>query len=109
LSTGAELIGVARDAELAVVAELDGDGGVSAVYRKRAARLQATADLYFQAMIGAGTFDELDKYAQRFTWIQGSALRALDRLRGHERDAVRQDAAAIVGSMRERYADADDH
>ena len=75
---GTEHVGLAREAELAVVAELETVGRAAVVVRN-ATRLQAAADLYWGAVSKAaqeGDLEALDKYVARYGWLAGCSLRA---------------------------------
>jgi hypothetical protein len=75
---GKPLTGLAADAELAVAQELETDGRYALVVRN-ARRLQAAADLYWNAVSKAAQdedLDALDKYIKRYGWLAGCALRA---------------------------------
>lgn len=97
LTSGADFTGVAREAELAVHSEIE-TTSIEEVFRKRAARLQACADLYWGAILGAQGMEKLDNYVKRWGWIQASALRALDRVREFERSADRLDVTDMLRS-----------
>lgn len=102
LTTGAEFIGVAHDTELAVANELHNDG-LTSMYRKRATRLQSVADLYYQAILGAKDIETLDKWVQRYGWLQASALRALVVLRDLAKD---EEQTPDIEAIRSKYRDA---
>ena len=85
LTTGQPLIGVARETEVRVSEELNVEG-LASLYRARCIRLQTVADLYYQAILGAEDMTTLDRYVNRFGWIQASALRAFIELRKLEKE-----------------------
>lgn len=78
LAHGEPLTGLAAEAEAAVTAELEAEGRYALVVRN-ARRLQAAADLYWNAVSAAAErqdLDALDSYVARFGWLSASALRA---------------------------------
>lgn len=78
LAHGDPLTGLAAESEAAVRLELANDG-ISGIVERDAVRLQAVADLFYQALqaaADAGNLDKVESYAQRFTWITAAALRA---------------------------------
>ncbi len=84
ISTNADFTGPAREAELAVTAELQSTDGRLSVVTRAVSRLQATADLYWAAMVEAGENGDTQKltsYSKTFGWIQTKALSALEQLR----------------------------
>ena len=75
---GTDHIGMAREAELAVIDELE-TAGRAAIVARNATRLQAAADLYWGAVSKAaqeGDLEALDKYVARYGWLAGCSLRA---------------------------------
>ena len=96
LVAGTPLRGPAREAELAVIDELDAQGRYELV-RRNAVRLQACADLFWHAITGAAErqdLSELDKYIKRFGWLTGASLRAWAQVKEEEpeNDAIVLDA-----------------
>lgn len=86
LRTNEEFTGVARFAEQAVRAELD-SGRRGEIVARGVARLQAAADLYWAALVDAGSEGDvkrLTSYTKTFGWLQSKALAALDQLRKEE-------------------------
>lgn len=78
ITKGQELVGLAADAEQAVYNELEQKGRLSLVIRD-AARLQACADLFWNAVQKAaesGDLAQLDHFVARFGWLASSSLRA---------------------------------
>lgn len=100
LSTGEPLIGIARDMELAVSAEVETDG-IEQLYKKRAARLQACADLYWSAILAAEGMERLDALVKRWGWLQSSALRAWQVYREIERSRPAADITTFLSGGRE--------
>ena len=98
LTTGAEFIGVADEIELEVANELHNDGLIS-VYRKRTTRLQSVADLYYQAILGSKDIETLDKWVQRYGWLQASALRCMVVLRDLEKDSRGESLNELLGKV----------
>lgn len=89
LTTGADFIGPARLAELAVRDELQVNGRLSVVERA-AIRLQAAADLYWGALCDAGERDDVkavNSHAKSFGWLQSKALAAWQQLK-QEQDKI---------------------
>ena len=85
---GQELVGIAREAELAVYDELETEGRYALVVRN-AARLQAVADLFWDAVAKAaqdGNLDALDRYIKRYGWLASLALRALAQMKQEQPD-----------------------
>ena len=89
LTKGKDFTGVAGDTEILIANELHNDG-LTSMYRVRGCRLQTVADLYYQAILGATTIADLDKFCQRYGWLQASALRALVVLRDLEKDQANE-------------------
>ena len=91
ISTGKPLIGIAAEEEKAVTAEL-AERGVSDIVRADAVKLQAAANLYWNAVMKAaqdGDINALDRYVARFGWIQGVTLRAWMQVRSDEKDKAK--------------------
>jgi hypothetical protein len=85
---GKPLVGIAREAELAVYDELDAEGRYTLVVRN-AARLQACADLYWNAVSKAAThgdLEALDRYVKRYGWLAGVSLRAWAQVKAETPD-----------------------
>jgi len=102
LTAGTDFTGLAREAELKVAAELETEGA-RAVYVKRTARLQACSDLYWQAICGAKDMVTLDRYVQRWAWLQASALRATQQVIEFERQQPGEDITDLLS----RYGNED--
>lgn len=98
LSTGENLTGIAKQAEDSIATELANDG-IVAVYKKRFTRLQAVSDLYYAAILGAKNMDDLDKFVQRYGWLQGSALRALVVLKDMEAEHHKESLNQLLGKV----------
>ncbi len=104
LTTGEEFLGVAHEIELEVANELHNDGLIS-IYRKRTIRLQAVADLYHVAIFGAKSIEELDKWVQRYGWLQASALRCMVVLRDLEKASRGKSLNELLGKVVEDAKD----
>lgn len=79
LQHGEPLTGLAAESEAAVRVELASDEGVAGIAERNAIRLQAVADLYYQALQRACDLQQLqlfDSYSQRFAWLSAAAMRA---------------------------------
>ena len=75
---GKPFVGLAAEAEKAVYGELEMEGRYALVIRN-AVRLQAAADLYWNAVVTAAqdrSLEALDRYIKCFGWLAGCALRA---------------------------------
>jgi hypothetical protein len=84
---GEPFTGLALQAEQAISEELE-LGGRLAVVERNARRLQAAADLYWAAFLGAcdaGDLPRVDSYVKRYGWLAGAALRAWREVREEER------------------------
>jgi hypothetical protein len=102
IQLGLPMVGLAREAELAVYDELETRGRYAIVVRN-ASRLQATADLFWGAVEKAtaeGSLPKLDRYVKRYGWLTTSALRAWAQVRAEEltsdSDALIVDAIAAA-------------
>jgi hypothetical protein len=98
LTTGKSFIGIARDAEIQVQNEykIDGPG---ALELRDAQRLQAAADLYWNAVSKAaenGDLQAIDKYIQRYGWLASLALRAWTEIRKLEKSENRRDLSTTI-------------
>lgn len=85
---GRELTGLAAQAEREVRDELE-TAGRSALVVRTATRLQAAADLYWNAIQAAaeqGSIKDLDGYIARFGWLAGAALRAWAQVKAERPD-----------------------
>jgi hypothetical protein len=103
IKTGTKLTGPARDAEQAVYAELATEGRASIVVRN-AARLQAAADLFWNALIAAGEKGDLqaiNTYTARFGWLSQAALRAWAQVAIEQKTADDGSIEAAISSARE--------
>ena len=98
LTTGADLSGLALQAEQNVNAELE-TAGIGAIVRRDAIRLQTVADLYYAAIMGADTLDKLDSLVKRYGWIQASALRAWQQVQDTDRQHKPIDLSTVLASM----------
>lgn len=96
IQRGEELSGMAAEAEIDVYRELANTGRPSIVERN-AARLQAAADLYWAAILGADNLVDLDKYIKRFGWLSTSALRAWAAVKDEEASAPGGDITELLG------------
>jgi len=88
LKAGTPLTGLAAEAELAVYEELDTAGRYAIVVRN-AARVQAAADLYWNAVAKAAQdqdLEALDRYIKRHGWLSGVALRAWAQVKAEAPD-----------------------
>ncbi len=83
---GRELIGIAKQAEEEVRAEYEKDGR-TAIVKRDAFRLQACADMYFNAVQFAskqGDLECLDHYVDQFARLTDKSLRAWAMLKAEE-------------------------
>lgn len=97
ISEGKPLLGIAAEEEKAVTAEL-ADKGVSDIVRADAVKLQAAANLYWNAVMKAaqdGDITALDRYVARFGWLQGVTLRAWMQVRNDEKDAAKGQTSLV--------------
>ncbi len=101
LSKGNEFTGLAKAAEQAVSDELEVKG-LAAIVKRDAIRLQAVADLYFGAILGADNLDRLDALVKRWGWIQASSLRAWLSLRDIEGQEQAPDIDTILKSYKDQ-------
>jgi hypothetical protein len=88
ITSGKPFIGIAHDAELQVQEEYS-TAGPAALELRNAQRLQAAADLYWNAVskaAEAGDLQEIDKYIQRYGWLAGLALRGWTEIRKREKN-----------------------
>lgn len=88
LQDGGEFTGLARQEQEQVESDLDTIGTVGLV-RQAAVRLQTVANLFWHAIekaVNDGDIPALDRYAQRFGWLQNSATRTLLQLAEMERE-----------------------
>lgn len=103
LTTGADFTGPARDAELAVRDEL-AISGRSNIVERAAIRLQAAADLYWNALCDAGEKDDIkavNSHAKSFGWLQSKALAAWQQLRQEQASADDGSIEAALISARQ--------
>lgn len=103
LSTGADFHGPAREAELAVRDELHVNGRLSIVERA-AIRLQAAADLYWNALADAGEQNDVkavNSHAKSFGWLQSKALGAWQQLRQEQANGDDGSIEAALTSARQ--------
>jgi hypothetical protein len=80
IQKGQELSGLAAQAESALADELE-TVGLAEVVRRRTIRLQAAADLFYQAILGANDETRLDHLVRRYGWLQNSALRGWQQVK----------------------------
>ena len=109
IQKGDELTGLARNAELAVYAELEASGRYVIVVRN-AARLQAAADLYWNAVAKAaqdGNLEALDKYIKRYGWLASSSLRAWAQVKDESGDG--QSGDLIIDAVTAAREVGDEH
>ncbi len=96
LTTGQPFIGMAHDAEVQEEYKTDGPG---APELRDAQRLQAAAELYWNAVskaAEAGDLQAIDKYIQRYGWLASLALRAWTEIRKREKNENRRDLSASI-------------
>ena len=103
VTEGRELVGIAKQAELDVYAELETEGR-QAIVRRNAARLQACADLFWNAVQKAaqdGDLEKLDHYVGRFGWLSSASLRAWVQVKGEEeRPGTPVDVQTVLETIR---------
>ena len=103
VSEGRELVGIARQAELDVYDELVNEGR-QAIVTRNAARLQACADLFWNAVQKAaqdGDLDRLDHFVSRFGWLSSASLRAWVQVKEEERNPGRPiDVQTVLNAVR---------
>ena len=100
IQMGDHLRGLAAKAENNVHSEFILDGHYSLVVRN-ATRLQAAADLFWDAILGAaeeGDLERLDRYVKRFGWLASSALRAWSQVKNESRK-VEIDASHVLEAI----------
>jgi hypothetical protein len=88
ISEGKPLIGMAHDMELTVKDDLETKGRAALVVQT-AIRLQAAAELYWNAVSKAaqdGNIDALDRYIARYGWLAGVSLRAWAQVKQESKD-----------------------
>ena len=85
LSSGASLVGVARELELEVHAEIESDGLVP-VMRREAERYLAVARLFYGLLMGADDIADVDRFTRRYGWLASKAWKMLCDLRKMEAD-----------------------
>jgi hypothetical protein len=99
LADGQPFTSVALEKQREVEAEL-AEAGISEIVERAAVRLQTVSDLFYNAVMAAGErgdFDTLDKYSQRFGWLQSKALLAWQQVRANRKAS----GAAIDGVLRD--------
>ena len=102
LTKGEPLVGLAREAELAVYAEVETQGRRAVVVRN-AARLQAACDLFWNAVSKSaqdGDLQALDRYIARFGWLASASLRAWAQVKTESQADDGPSAAQVLDSMR---------
>ena len=109
IQRGEPLRGLAAEAEEAVYTELSVEGRYSLVLRN-AARLQAAADLYWNAVQVAAEQDDLDaldRYIKRYGWLASVSLRAWAQVKADSGDDERGLVFDAVQAAREARGDED--
>lgn len=87
LADGQPFTGMAKDKLEEVVKELDADG-VDSIIERNALRLQAAADLYFEALTKAaqdGNEKLFDGYVGRFGWLTAKTLLAWQQVKANNK------------------------
>ncbi len=108
LNTGDEMLGIALQAEQQAREEYELNGAVSLI-EKDAARHQAAADLCFAALQAAaqqGNAEQVDKFLQRFGWLNAGAARLWEMV---SRMRARQDTGPAANSILDAYRDKNDN
>jgi len=98
ITKGQPFIGIAHDAEVQVQDEYK-SVGPGALELRDAQRLQAAADLYWNAVSKAaesGDLQAIDKYIQRYGWLASLALRAWTEIRKREKNENKRDLSASI-------------
>lgn len=94
---GSPLTGLAQAEQGRVEADL-AERGVTAMTEEAAIRLETAARLYWGAFVKAaesGDMAAIDRYAQRFGWLQGNAIRAWAQVTADQKDAAKRGAGII--------------
>jgi len=95
--------GLAAEAELAVYEELE-DQGRYAIVVRNAARVQAAADLYWNAVATAAEdkdLEALDRYIKRYGWLAGVSLRAWAQVKAEQPEAAAYTIDMALEAVRE--------
>ena len=98
ITTGQPFIGIAHEAEVQVQDEYK-SMGPGALELRDAQRLQAAADLYWNAVSKAaelGDLQAIDRYIQRYGWLASLALRAWTEIRKREKSENRRDLSTTI-------------
>jgi hypothetical protein len=99
LSTGVDFSGLAAVTEQAVRAEMETDG-ISSIVKRDAIRLQVVADLYYAAILGAGSLEQLDSLVKRYGWIAASTLRAWAQLEQAQKAVDRVGVVDVLDAVK---------
>lgn len=100
VAQGLPFTGLAVDAQKDIERRLV-ERGRADVVRAGAVRLETCATLYWRALcaaVDAGDVERMDRYAQRFGWLQASALRAWQAVADDEKQE-RQTLDAALGKV----------
>lgn len=104
IATDKEFIGLAAEVEKQVAVEL-ADQGPDAIIKRQAIRFQTVADLYYAAILGAaaeGDMVKLERYVNKFGWIQAHALRAMVQVRDQQQaQAGKLNAVDVLAAIKE--------
>ncbi len=101
IQKGEPLRGLAAEAERAVRFELDASGRFAMV-QNAAIRLEVASRLYWDAFVKAandGDLDKVDKYAARYGWLAGCALRAWAQVKVEQDKAKRETLNQLLGKV----------
>ncbi len=104
ISEGKPFIGLAKDEQKAVEAELQANGQAEIVKRD-AIRLQSCLNLYFNAVEKAAADGDLaafDRYISRFGWLSGVTLRAWSQVAINDKSATKYDPSTILDIYRDK-------
>jgi len=104
IQKGEPLRGLAIQAEQDVILELE-DKGALALIQRNATRLQAAADLYWNAVMKAaqtGDLSSMDYYVGRYGWLASASLRAWAQVRQEERLKEPWDAGRVLDAIKEK-------
>lgn len=109
LATGEPFSGMAAQAEMQVRRGYERDGLLE-VMRTDAIRLETVARIFYGAVLKAaddGDLTALDRYVQRYGWLQGCALRAWGQLSTEQRAPNRDDGIieGAIAAAKEAMAD----
>jgi hypothetical protein len=98
---GEPMRGLAASTEQVVRSELEVSGRYAMV-QNAAIRLETAARLYWDAFVKAandGDLDKVDKYAARYGWLAGCALRAWAGVK-QEQDQAAKSGAGIIDVLK---------